>query len=460
MTPRIYAAALLVLVSGASAGAQSTSQIIAQTSGPFSGSVTSGPATAEPLPLTLADAIERGLKHNLGLISIEQQVESARGSRLRTLRELMPRVDARMGDTAQTTNLAAFGFDSSVFPGIPSIVGPFNIFDARVAGSQTVFDLAALNDVRSKTATLNAARLDSLNARETVVFVITNLYFQAIAGENRIQTARSQVTTAEALLAQANALRNAGAAPGIDVVRAQVQVQSQRQRLISAETEFARQTIQLVRAIGVPTAQRIDLADRTLSLAAPSLTLDAAVARAASARADYQASLERVHAAESSLQAAKTDLVPSVHVNGDFGAIGSAPGDARRTYSLSANVRVPLFDQDRRGREVENAAALRQRQSEAADLAQRIEAEVRTAFLDVQAAEQQLAVARERVSLAGQELSLARTRFTAGVTNNLEVIQAQDEVAAASDIEVAATYAVNVARAGLVRTLGPADTSR
>ena len=460
MTRRIYSAAMLVFVFGASAAAQSTSQIIAQTSGPFSGSVASGAATVDPLPLTLADAIERGLKHNLGLISIEQQVESARGSRLRTLRELMPRIDARMSDTSQTTNLAAFGFDSSLFPGIPSVVGPFNIFDARVAGSQTVFDLGALNDVRSKTAALNAARLDSLNARETVIFVITNLYFQAVASENRIQTARSQVTTAEALLSQANALRNAGAAPGIDVVRAQVQVQSQRQRLISAETEFARQTIQLVRAIGVPTAQRIDLADRTLSLPAPSLALDAALARAASARADYQASLERVHAAESSLESAKKDIVPSLHVNGDFGAMGSAPSDARRTYSVSANVRVPLFDQDRRGREVENAAALRQRQSEAADLAQRIEAEVRTSFLDVQAAEQQLAVARERVSLAGQELSLARTRFTAGVTNNLEVIQAQDEVAAASDIEVAATYAVNVARAGLVRTLGPADTSR
>jgi len=460
MTRRIYAAALLACLCGASAAAQSTSQIIAQTSGPFSGSVTSGPATADALPLTVADAIERGLKHNLGLISIEQQVESARGSRLRTLRELMPRVDARMGDTTQTTNLAAFGFDSSLFPGIPSIVGPFNIFDARVAGSQAVFDLAALNDVRSKTAALNAARLDSLNARETVVFVITNLYFQAVAGENRIQTARSQVTTAEALLSQATALRNAGAAPGIDVVRAQVQLQSQRQRLIAAETDFGRQTIQLVRAIGVPTAQRIELADRTLSLPAPSVALDEALARAAGARADYQASLARVHAAESALQAAKTDAVPSVHVNGDFGAIGSAPSDARRTYSVSANVRVSLFDQDRRGREVENAATLRQRQSESADLAQRIEAEVRTAFLDVQAAEQQLAVARERVSLAGQELSLARTRFTAGVTNNLEVIQAQDEVAAPSDIEVAATYAVNVARAGLVRALGPSDTSR
>jgi len=103
---------------------------------------------------------------------------------------------------------------------------------------------------------------------------------------------------------------------------------------------------------------------------------------------------------------------------------------------------------------------LRQRQAEAADLAQRIEADVRTALLDVQAAEQQLAVAKERVTLADQELSLARTRFTAGVTNNLEVIQAQNEVATAADAEVAATYAVNTARAALARAIGTPDGRR
>jgi len=207
----------------------------------------------------------------------------------------------------------------------------------------------------------------------------------------------------------------------------------------------------------VSSGQRVDLGDRALTLPGTTLTLEDALARAARGRADYKAALERVHAAESTLSAAKADALPTVHVAADYGAIGSAPGDARRTYSMSANVRVPLFDQDRRGREVENAAALRQRQAEAADLAQRVEAEVRSAFLDVSAAEQQLAVARERVSLANQELSLARIRFTAGVTGNYEVIQAQDEVAAAADIEVAATYAVNVARAGLTRALGPSQ---
>ncbi len=436
-----------LLLGGGAASAQTAT-------GPFGGSLAQLTVTADALPLTLAGAIERGLAHNLGLVAVEQQVESARGSRLRTLRELLPRVDARAGDTRQTSNLAAFGFDSSLFPGIPSVVGPYTIFDARVYASQPVVDLSARSELRSKNAALQAIRFESENARAVVTYVVTTLYFQAAAGESRIEAARSQVRTAEALLTQATNLRNAGVAPGIDVVRAQVQVQAQRQRLISAENEFAKQTLQLVRAIGIPTAQAIKLADRLLTTSGDTPAVDAALARAAAARADYKASLERVRAAESMLRATRQDALPTLQVSGDVGAIGSNPGDARRTYAMAVGVRVPLFDPDRSGRAVENLASLRQRQAEAADLQQRIEAEVRTACLDLNAAEQSLAVARERVSLSNQELSLARIRFTAGVTSNLEVIQAQNEVAVASENEVAAAFSLNVAKAALARAIG------
>ncbi|MEQ1728604.1 MAG: TolC family protein [Vicinamibacterales bacterium] len=411
-------------------------------------------ASAGVLPLTLADAIERGLAHNLGLMAVEQQVESARGSRLRTLRELLPRVDARAGDTRQTSNLAAFGFDSALFPGIPSIVGPYTIFDARVYASQPVLDLSARSDLRSKNAALQAMRFESENAHDVVTYVVTTLYFQAAAGESRIEAARSQVSTAQALLTQATNLRNAGVAPGIDVVRAQVQVQAQKQRLILAENEFAKQTLQLVRAIGIPTAQAVRLADRALPSSGDTTTVEAALARAASGRADYKASLERVRAAESALRATRQDALPTLQVNADVGVIGSNPGNARRTYAMAVGVRVPLFDVDRNGRAIENMAALKQRQAEAADLQQRIEADVRSACLDVNAAERSRAVARERVSLANQELSLARIRFTAGVTSNLEVTQAQNEVAVASENEVAATFSLNVAQAALARAIG------
>ncbi len=423
-------------------------------SGPFAGSVLSAPASADAVPLSLADAVARGLRYNLALVNLEQQVESARGSRIRALRELLPRVEARVDEVRQTRNLAAFGFDSSLFPGIPSVVGPFNLFDARVYASQPLLDMSARSDVRSKNATLDAVRFEQENARDVVTFVVTSLYLQAVAGESRIQAVRTQVSTAEALLTQATALRNAGVAPGIDVVRAQVQVQAQRQRLIAAENDAAKQVIQLARAIGLSSGQTLQLSDRAASVPGQAESLDEALRQAAAGRADYKASLARVQAAEATLRSTRGSALPSLRVSADYGTIGSSPADARRTYTMAVGVRVPLFDQDRVGRQVENQAALRQRQAEAADLVQRIEAEVRTAFLDVQAAEQQLGVSRERVTLSNQELSLARTRFSAGVTGNLEVIQAQNEVATAADAEVAAGYALNVARATLARALG------
>jgi len=439
--------------------AQSGAGASAQPAGPsrpgaFAGGVPTGPVTAEPLSLTLQAAVARGLEQNLGIIQLEEQVDDARGARLRSLRDLLPRVDARAADTRQTTNLAAFGFDRSAFPGLPSIVGPYTIFDARIYGSQPLLDLGAVNDVRSQTFALNAARLDSQDAREVVTFLVSELYLHAVATASRIDAARSQVATAEALLALARSQRDAGVTTGIDVLRSQVQLQAERQRLVAAESDFAKQTLQLARAIGVPVGQRLVLVDRADVIPRPALTLEEALGRAAGSRADYRASLERVRAAESALRAVHADALPTLHVNADVGAIGSNPADARRTYAISGSVRLSVFDAERRGREVESASRLRQRRAEAADFAQRVEADVRTAFLDVAASEQQLTLARERVALAGQELALARTRFSAGVTTNLEVIQAQGELAVANDNEIASTYAFNVAKAALARAIG------
>lgn len=445
---------VLMLWTAAPSGAQAPTAGLL--TGPFSGSVPSGPASSAALPVSLADALERALAHNLGVIALEEQVASARGTRLRRLRELLPRIEARTDDSVQTRNLAAFGFNASAFPGfpIPAVVGPFNIFDVRVYASQAVIDRHAVHDLRSQAFNVTAAEADVANARDVVTLVVTSLYFQAVASESRIETSRSHVATAEALLALAISQRNAGVTAGIDVVRAQVQVQTQKQRLIAAETELKKQTLQLARVIGLPVAQSIELTDRTSALPEASLRLDEAVTHAVAARADYRAAVERVRVEEASLEAVRAQALPTVDVSVDYGAIGSSPADARRTYALAGSVRWPLFDTGRKGREVETAARLRQRRADAADAAQRIEADVRAAFLDVEASEQQLALARERVALARQELSLAQTRFSAGVSSNLEVIQAQNEISVATDAEIAGLYARNLARASLARAIG------
>ncbi len=456
MSPRLVAAAFALGLAATPAHAQLAGLPAAS---PLMGSVPAAPVTAEPLPLGLREAVDRALTHNLAILNAGERVARSDADRLRSLRDLLPQVEARTSLTRQTTNLAAFGFDTTLFPGVPSVVGPFNVFDARLGASQTVFDLSALNDVRHDRLALDAARLDALDIREVVTLVVTDLYLQAATAARRLDAVHEEVATAQALFALATTLHDAGTTTGIDVVRAEVQLQARRQRLIAAEHHVAKQQIQLARAIGLRAAQPIRLTDAALTLPKPAGTLDDALRAAASARADYRAAVARLQAAEAAAQAAKTAQLPTVGVRADVGALGSSAGDARRTYTLAGTVRVPLFDAGRRARLAEAGADVRDRQAAVADLAERIEADVRSAWLDVQAAEQELAVARERMSLTRQELALARTRFSAGVTSNIEVIQAQDAVAAATDNEIASAYAVNAATAALARTLGTPGTA-
>lgn len=426
----------------------------AQSGAMLAGSVAEGEARAEVLPLSLSEAVARGLRTNLGVLASAQQVELARGAEQRTRRELLPQVNGRIAESRQTNNLAAFGFNTSLFPGMSSLVGPFNIFDARIYASQQVINLSARSDAQRASLAVDAAELDREDTREWVVFTVTRLYLQAAASGERVATTRTQVATAEALSKMATDMRAAGTVPGIDVVRAGVQLQEQKQRLIVAETEHRRLLLQLQRAIGVPVAQAVSLTDRSLDLAAPPMDIAAAVALAAGQRADYRAAATRLRAAEAALTAARRESLPSLAVTADVGTIGSSASNALRTYAMAGAVRVPIFDAGRRGRVAESMAALRLRQAEAADFVQRLEADVQTSFLDLQAAEQQVSVVGERVALANQELALARTRFSAGVTSNLEVIQAQVAVATATDQQIASTLALNLARAQLMKVLG------
>jgi outer membrane protein TolC len=422
---------------------------------PFFGSVPRGTVTAQPLPLSLKDAVERALQNNLGLLLQEESASAARGARWRALADLLPDVSGTVGERRPVINLEAFGFQVK-----PSIVGPFNVFDARVFLSQPIVDVSALNSARAASLNLKAEQYGIKSARDLVVLVAVNLYLEAVAADSRVEMTRAQQDTAEALFKQAQDLKASGIVAGIDVLRAQVQLQTQRQRLIAAENDSQKLKLQLARAIGLPVGQPITVADKIPYAPLPGLTLEDALSRAFSTRPDYLAAQSRLQAAEASRRAANAALFPSLHFDGDFGTIGQTVDTAHSTYTLGATVRVPVFDGGRTAaRRIETEAALRQREAEVADFKSRVEYDVRSAFLDVRAAEQQLQAAQSNVQLASDELQQARDRFAAGVASNIEVTQAQESVAAASETYIAALYAHNVAKASLARALGIAESA-
>lgn len=424
---------------------------------PFRGGVPEGTVSPEPLRLSVADVIHRALDHNLGVLTANEGMERARGARWRALSEMLPNINATIGESRQTRNLEAFGFPIRG-TGFPSMVGPFNVFDARMFLSQSVLDLRAMNDVRAEDHALAASRHDYRSARDLVVLVSANLYLQAIAADARLQSARAQLDTAQALFNQAQSLRQGGIIAGIDVVRQEVRLATEKQRVTTASSDFEKSKLALARVIGLPVGQEFVLSQDIPFIPPVQMTMQEALDRAYKERPDYLAALERVQAAEARHQAAKAEALPSVRVNADYGAIGLTVGTARPTFTVSGAVQVPVFQGGRlQGRLLETDADLRSRKAEAEDLKAEVYYDVRTAFLDLQTTSEQLQVATRGRELAQQQLTQSRDRFAAGVAANVEVVQAQEAVALASEQYISALYLFNVSKAVLARSLGTAE---
>ena len=437
------------------------SQPLAVPPGTFLGGVPTGDRTDTVEKITVISAIRRALEHNLGVLTAEQNAGKAQGTRTKILSELLPNINGRVGETRQTLNLAAFGFGSTAgtpFADFPSIVGPFNVFDARVYLSQSVFDYAAINNNKAEGHNVEAAKLTFRSARDYVIHVAGNLFVQVLAASARADAARTQEETARALHAQAVDLKQGGIIAGIDVLRAEVQLSTQTQRTTNAINEFEKTKLQLARVIGLPLGQRFELDPALPELPVPDISIESAVTLAYNTRPDYKAALERVSAAEATRKSIVGDALPSVHIDANYGAIGLAPSDARATFAVAGAVNVPIFQGNRtRGRLVEADADIRNRRAEADDLKASIYYEVRAAFLDLDATSTQLALAGKTRDLANQQLTQARDRFAAGIANNVEVVQAQDAVAVAAEQFIAAQYGYDLAKGALIRGTGTSE---
>jgi outer membrane protein TolC len=456
--PRQFVRFLLLLVLGVALPAFGQTRAMPQipANSPFLGGVPQGTATAETLTITVAEAIRRALDRNLAVLTSEQGIERARALQRVARAELMPNLSAGLAEARQVRNLEIFGF--SLGPDFPSVVGPFNTFDARVYASQNIFNLRALNDTRAEAHNVEAARLSSRSAREIVILVTANLYLQALAANARADSARAQLETAQALQTQAVDLKQGGIIAGIDVVRAEVRLSTDRQRATAAENEYQKSKLQLARVMGLPPGQAFNLSSAIPELPTPDVSLEQAVERAYRTRPDYLAALERVRAAEARRAAVHSNAFPTVQVTADYGAIGLSPSTARSTFTVTGAVNVPIYTGGRReGRLLEADADLAARRTEAEDLRADVYYDVRTAFLDLQAIGEELQVATRARELANQQLEQSRDRFAAGVASNIEVVQAQEAVALASEQYISALYGYSVAKGVLAQSLGTAE---
>jgi outer membrane protein TolC len=453
----------IVLVLGTTLQAQNSASTPSITlpgsQSPFTGSEPDKKATPEVLQLGFQEAIDRGMRTNLGLLLAGDQTIQARGERWKELSNLLPNLSATIQEDAQTLSLTALGFRGNLFPSpLPRVLGPFNYFDARAALSQSLFNFKQVEQERAASERVKSAQYSYKDAREIVVLAVGNAYLTAIANAARIETTTAQVQNAQALFDKAVDQQNAGLSPAIDTLRSQVELQTRRQQLIVARSDYAKQKLSLARAIGLASGQEFVLTEKAPYEALTPQPVEIYLSRAFASRSDFQAAQAQVRSAELLRRGASAGNYPTMDLNANFGDIGINPAQSNGTWQVNGSINIPIFEGGKVHSDVLEAdAQLKQVRSQLGDLRGRIDYEVRTALLDLNAAAEQVEVARSSVDLAEQTLAQSRDRFTAGVSDNLEVVQAQESVASAHESYIQSLYAHNLARLELAHAIGDAE---
>lgn len=445
----VHRISLVVLAAGLTAA-----PAFAQSPAPI---VTRPPA---PGSLTLRDAVQRGLEFNLGVVNIAQVVKQAHSQRTIARSALLPNIVGEMTAAVQELNLAAQGlnfFDSPI-PGfsIPTI-NRYHYVDFRARLSQNVLDMASLNTYRSAGEAARATELSADDTRDLVVQAVGGAYLQVIAARARVESARSQLETANTLFEQTSQRKGVGLVAQVDVDRSQIQALTLEHRLTTLQNELAKQKIDLVQMIGLQPTDRYELADEVPFSPAADIGLEDALRQAREGRSDLRAAEAQLRSAERALSAAHAERLPTVSVNADYGAIGAGPLDAQRTFALVGRVRVPIWQGGHTDGDIARAeSVLAQRHAELDDLSTRIEGEVQKAYLDLQAAGSQVDLSQKNVGVTRSALDLTRQRFDAGVSDNVEVVQAQELVAVAAFDYINSVFSHNLSKLNLARAMGQA----
>ena len=416
---------------------------------------------APMLQLSLKQAVDLALAPD-GNTRVKLAAEAIRQAEARSSEAraaLLPDVEGAVSEQSQTRNLKAFGFSFPNVPilgiSIPTFVGPFDVFDARASVTQSVLDFSSIRGYQAAKVAVEAIKADNQGTRDQVTDQVARAYLTGLRAQATLETARANVELSEALLKLSQSLKNAGTGTGIEVTRAEVQLANDRQQLVVAENGVERSHLELLKVIGLKLDRPVELTGALAYIPNDNLDPAQALVAARDNRAELKAQQDREKSAKLSYSGVKYERLPSLAAFGDYGSSGSAINDSVPTRTYGASLRIPIFDGGRRdARRAESASQYRQEQIRTEDLRDQIELDVRLALQSLRSADAEVKAADEGLKLSENELAQAQRRYKAGVSNSVEVTDAQTRLQRARDNRINALYNHNVARIDLGTATG------
>ena len=417
------------------------------------------------LQLSLKQAVEIALapEGNTRVRLAEEALKQSETQSNQSRAALLPDFESYVQYQNETNNIKAFGFNFSSFippiPGLnlsfPSLLGPFSLLDVRANVNQSIFDFSSIRRYQASRIAIEATKAENDGTRDQVTDQVARAYLAALRAQAALDTARANVELSEALLRLAQSQKAAGTGTGIEITRAQVQLANDRQFELVAENDLDRSRLQLLKVVGLRLDNPVELTARLEYVQMESMNEAQALAIAQEHRAELRAQQRREDNARLNYSATKMERLPTLAAFANYGDLGSGLTNALPTRSVGFTARIPLFDGGRRdARRAESASLYRQEKIRTVDLHDQIELDVRLALDGLRSADAQVKTAEEGLRLAENEVAQAERRYRAGVTNSIEVTDAQTRLARARDNRINALYNYNLARIDLGAATG------
>ena len=410
-------------------------------------------AAKPPLQLTLHQAIALALKQNPTVqIAALNLAESQKDSGI-ALSALLPQADFNVSDRAIRENVRA-GIGLSI-PGVPEAVGPFQVFQTGSVFSAPVFDLSLWRRWQASRKNILSSDAQQQSVREQIVLLVVSQYLSSLHAGAQAQVAQSQVDLAQALYNQTSDMQKNGVATGVDALRANVELQNEKQRLIVAQTNQQIALYGLSKLLNVDPRRKIVLADETSFFQTPEISVNESLAQAYQARPEMRSLRAEEQSLEYDKRADSESRWPALAFSGDYEQQGLSSSTIIPTYVYAAGITLPLFTGGRIHNEIaRDDLEVRKIQQTMVNERNQIALDVRTAAAELDSARNQVQVANLGVDLATQEVQQSRDRFKAGVVDNIEVVTAQDALARANANRISALYQYNQSRADLAHAIG------
>ena len=409
-------------------------------------SVGSSEVLAQKVDLTLDEGIQMALENNYAIEKSAADLDNAYWS----LREARRGGGPTLGWATEANRVGGKAYDSW---------NHNREFSNRLSLSMPIYTGGKLtNDIEAANHGLSGAYLTLERTRQEIRGLVSQDYYNVLRCRSQVEVYQESVNNLQAHLDNVNSKFRAGTVPQTDVLSSEVSLARGKQRLVTAQNEYNIAVATLNKDVGLSTETDTNAKD-SLAYEPHGLELSDCVAFALLNRPDLLQKEYALRKSKAAMNSAKAGMRPKVDAGVKRNFAGDAPfksnSDTSDSWSVGISANWNIFDNQVTAAQVsQKKAEVRKAEAELLDQRNIVQLDVRTAFLSLQAAEENIKTMREALSKAQEDYRIEMVRYSAGVGTNLEIMDAQDKLVAAKGDYISALYSYNKSKADLDTAMG------